>query len=493
MKRLFLPLLSLLGLLIVGFVTTPAAALVGSATLVSTPNVGTGGNSLSGVSCVSETKCIAIGSYYNNRDYRQTHILEWNGSVWTAMGSPNTATNHFNDLQDIDCSSPTFCMAVGSYSPADDGQTLVLKWDGVTWSIVPSPNFSANNRLHSVSCVSTTMCVSVGISRWNSRVAMAMHWNGIAWSLVTVPNSSASLYSVSCATTSMCIAVGSIIGEAPSIMKWNGTQWSIVTESALDDSDYASLAAVSCFSETNCIAIGTNLLKTSALSDPRQLLVMTLNGSTWTREPAPGLNGTGSPDIYGMSCVSSNECVAVGVQGRENIVLTKSGEVWASFQTSSNRQDDRLKGVSCPTTTFCSAVGSSDGSLSKAYSLTPWSPAPPPSSSSPPDTTAPTTSSSSPPDTTAPAIGSHISTVIAPSGFVVKAKQTVKSSKITKLAGLVVPKGAKVALTVSSKYKKVCRKVGTTVRTIGKGACVVKVVVTTKTKMTTKIVTVKVT
>jgi hypothetical protein len=55
-----------------------------------------------------------------------------------------------------------------------------------------------------------------------------------------------------------------------------------------------------------------------------------------------------------------------------------------------------------------------------------------------------------------------------------------------------VPKGAKVALTVSSKYKKVCKVVGATVRTIGKGTCVVKVVVTTKRKMTSKTVTVKV-
>ena len=291
-------------------------------------------------------------------------------------------------------------------------------------------------------------------------------------------------------------------------MKWNGTQWSIVTESALDDSDYASLAAVSCFSETNCIAIGTNLLKTSALSDPRQVLVMTLNGTTWSRESTPGLNGTGSPDIYGMSCVSSNECVAVGVQGRENMVLTKSGEVWASFQTASNSQDDRFSNVSCPTITFCSAVGSSNGSipLSKAYSLIPWSPAPTTSStlsddksdtatSLPLDTDAsvPSTSSSLFASTSSSAASSPLSTVATNTGLGVKANQSVTSAKLAKAAALAVPKGAKVALTVSSKYKKVCKVVGATVKAVGKGMCVIKVVVATKLKTTSKTVTVKVT
>jgi hypothetical protein len=77
--------------------------------------------------------------------------------------------------------------------------------------------------------------------------------------------------------------------------------------------------------------------------------------------------------------------------------------------------------------------------------------------------------------------------------IVVKSKGTVASSKLTKAASLSVPKGAKITLTVSSKYKRVCRVAGTTVRTVGKGTCPVKVVVTTKSKKkTSKIVTIKV-
>jgi hypothetical protein len=72
-------------------------------------------------------------------------------------------------------------------------------------------------------------------------------------------------------------------------------------------------------------------------------------------------------------------------------------------------------------------------------------------------------------------------------------KQTVTSSKLSKSAGLVVPKGSKVSLSVASKYKKICKVVGATVKTVGKGTCSVKVVVTTKLKKkTSKTVTIKV-
>ena len=91
-------------------------------------------------------------------------------------------------------------------------------------------------------------------------------------------------------------------------------------------------------------------------------------------------------------------------------------------------------------------------------------------------------------------LGATKSTSVAVSApIVTKKNQTLTSSRVTKAAGLSVPKGAKVTLTVSSKYKKVCKVVGTAVKTVGKGTCPVKVVVTTKSKKkTSKTVTVKV-
>ena len=109
------------------------------------------------------------------------------------------------------------------------------------------------------------------------------------------------------------------------------------------------------------------------------------------------------------------------------------------------------------------------------------------------DASVPSTSSSLFASTSSSAASSPLSTVATNTGLGVKANQSVTSAKLAKAAALAVPKGAKVALTVSSKYKKVCKVVGATVKAIGKGMCVIKVVVATKLKTTSKTVTVKVT
>ena len=43
-----------------------------------------------------------------------------------------------------------------------------MVWDGTEWSVVASPNASNDNGLDSVSCVSTTECVTVGYTETGS-------------------------------------------------------------------------------------------------------------------------------------------------------------------------------------------------------------------------------------------------------------------------------------------------------------------------------------
>ena len=43
----------------------------------------------------------------------------WNGRVWTQVKVPNSDGQYL--LYDVSCTSPTFCMAVGSYVPGGVG------------------------------------------------------------------------------------------------------------------------------------------------------------------------------------------------------------------------------------------------------------------------------------------------------------------------------------------------------------------------------------
>jgi hypothetical protein len=77
-----------------------------------------------------------------------------------------------------------------------------------------------------------------------------------------------------------------------------------------------------------------------------------------------------------------------------------------------------------------------------------------------------------------------------------KAKRTLSGTSLAKSAGLALPKKAKISLKMSSKYAKQCKLSKTSVRTLKKGKCVVKITVATtvkkKTKKTSKNVTITV-
>ena len=75
----------------------------------------------------------------------------------------------------------------------------------------------------------------------------------------------------------------------------------------------------------------------------------------------------------------------------------------------------------------------------------------------------------------------------------VKAKKSVAGSTLAKKAGLTVAKTSKVRLSRSSRYAKFCTVVGTQVRALKAGTCVVSVKVTTGTKSQSRSVTLTVT
>src|SRR5205823_2250513 len=112
--------------------------------------------------------CWAVGLYNTGKNY-QTLVERWNGASWTMVASPNLVTTDANYLDGLTCVSASDCWAVGLYEAAanfQDGhafQTLIERWDGTSWSIVPSPNATTtNNALYGVTCVSASDCWAAG-------------------------------------------------------------------------------------------------------------------------------------------------------------------------------------------------------------------------------------------------------------------------------------------------------------------------------------------
>ena len=108
-------------------VSTPAGAVVDSATIVPSPNAGTSNDELWSVSCVSASDCVAVGST-DTGSATETLVMVWDGTVWSIVSSPNAGTS-FDRLSSVSCVSD--CVAVGRTDTGNSGyETLVLSLTG---------------------------------------------------------------------------------------------------------------------------------------------------------------------------------------------------------------------------------------------------------------------------------------------------------------------------------------------------------------------------
>ena len=170
----------------------------------------TGGDDIVlGSSCANSVQCMAVGITLNNigSNGTDTPLVEvWNGSSWTLSAQPPVPTGAGGGLFDVSCISGSDCWAVGAVVGVDgDGNpsaALIENWNGVSWSMVPSPAVTGPGVvgavLQGVSCVSAASCVAVGFStddNGDNLRTVTEQWNGSLWSLVPAAGHRSSLRS----------------------------------------------------------------------------------------------------------------------------------------------------------------------------------------------------------------------------------------------------------------------------------------------------------
>jgi hypothetical protein len=79
---------------------------------------------------------------------------------------------------------------VGNYFTGSGNQTgLIESWNGISWSVTPSPSPGAVAYLYGLSCISSTGCFAVGqtFDKSNASQVLVESWNGTSWSVVLGP------------------------------------------------------------------------------------------------------------------------------------------------------------------------------------------------------------------------------------------------------------------------------------------------------------------
>ncbi|MGO9874955.1 MAG: hypothetical protein ACLPVY_14270 [Acidimicrobiia bacterium] len=277
----------------------------------------------------------------------------------------------------------TNCVAVGSSgsSTNQEFKSLVEQWNGSHWSIVASPNAGGapDNDLLGVSCTSTTNCVAVGRAGFDvgSDRPLTMRWDGTRWTIVAsrVPSDAAQsdLSAVSCTSANSCYALGgsSVTAYRALIERWNGTRWSILTSPEASGGDYRLLSAVSCTSAANCTVVGAAYHYTP---DVFKTLVERWNGTAWTTVASPNPTNANYSALAGVSCTTTTDCTAVGefdVSRPATLTEHSNGTAWTLIASpSTGPSGTTLNSVACTSVTNCIAVGNllGDRTLAERYS-----------------------------------------------------------------------------------------------------------------------------
>jgi hypothetical protein len=278
-------------------------------------------------------------------------ILHWNGTKWSTVASPDPSTTA-NELFGVTAVSAGDVWAVGSEISSTAtlaSTTLILHWNGMKWSRVASPNLGdESNTLYGVHAISATSAWAVGNEcdffacpyPGVTTDSLILHWNGKTWSQVSSPSPGSSnnvLFGVSGVTPDNAWAVGDTSGTSGGgteslVVRWNGTKWSRVA-SPSPGAGFNDLQAVSAASASDVQAAGNQL----GANLPYQTLTEHWNGTAWSAVASP--NGT-IPDPFvnflaGVSAISSCDAVAVGwvessgTPSYTVLILRWNGKTWS--------------------------------------------------------------------------------------------------------------------------------------------------------------------
>jgi hypothetical protein len=234
------------------------------------PDTGKTYSHLFGIDAVSSDDVWAVGSWATGQGGAGTLTAHWNGSAWALVPSPDVPPRpqvgwSYPGLVAVRALAPDDVWAVGTsdnVAPTGPSNTLVLHWDGTTWTVVASPDVPADtgspyDRLEAIDGTSGTDLWAVGSYGLDQNDdpysslpehTLAERWDGAAWAQVPTPvlEGRNSLGGVAAVSPSEAWAVGWVwAGSAQQalIERWDGQAWATVQSA--DGPSWLSAVAVS--------------------------------------------------------------------------------------------------------------------------------------------------------------------------------------------------------------------------------------------------------
>jgi hypothetical protein len=270
-----------------------------------------------------------------------TGAQHWDGASWTLVQTPNgaVASDAENSLSGADALSTNDIWAVGYSKAGQSYKTLIERWNGVQWGVVPSPNEgTGSNVLTGVGVLQHDLAWAVGYYRGEDllRRTLLLRWNGSQWSSVPSPNPgivSNSLLDIAAIAPDDVWAVGyksSGAGYQSLILHYDGTNWEELGGPSFGTGDniLTSISAVS----------GNDVWAAGYFVDGTQHKTLTLHydGTAWQRLPSANAAG-GVTALRDIDASSPTSAWAVGFEYQSDrnryVASTQhwNGTSWSTF------------------------------------------------------------------------------------------------------------------------------------------------------------------
>ncbi len=290
--------------------------------VVPSPDTQLNDDVLSAVADISPTNAWAVGEVHQT-SFKTRHplLVHWNGSAWSTVAAPSSVP--IAELLAVSADSSNDVWTVGD---DQQGHGVILHFNGTSWASVASPQLAGGETLQGVKAFSPTNVWAVG-GRFAGCVnsigkTLILHFNGTSWSVVASPSpdpngndltavggsSSTNLWAVGCKGQSET-ATGVPPGTRTLTEHWNGTAWSAISSSSVGDED--ALSGVAAPTATTVAAVGSDN-NTSGSIPIAQTLAETWSGTSWSVSPTPNV-GTSDNLLQGVTAIPGTSSVwAVG-------------------------------------------------------------------------------------------------------------------------------------------------------------------------------------
>ncbi|MEI8405381.1 MAG: hypothetical protein WCG96_08900 [Actinomycetes bacterium] len=378
---------------------------------------------LSAISCTAVRTCTAAGVISDSDGNALAAVVSEVDGVWGpvvtltfADGSQNTPPSSW--LSSISCTAADACSVAGSFWNAEGNyESIVADEVAGTWGPATPLRFpdgvrypQPNDGLNQIACSTPGNCTAVGAFRdaGYGQEAMAVSETDGVWGMV-VPaafpdgvqsDHGDSFASVSCTSAGNCTAAGFYMyptyQQAAMVATQTDGVWAPVVTIALpaslqSDSNYAGLESISCTSPGSCSAVGMAM---DANHDNVGLIVTETAGSWGEAQPvtfAPGIHAasSSSDELTSVSCSGEGDCTAGGRYADAGgfagaMLVTETNGTWGDAQPVVYAKGMRTSAfraiwaVSCASPGVCGAAGAFGDRHYQAMAVTffSWAPAP---------------------------------------------------------------------------------------------------------------------